>query len=96
MLTGDQHTDHISNEQRVSRHSLPTLLYFLFSPTHIFFNSILASRTFGTFGFARHTSQRFAKPKEPNLPPHRDKDKNLKNKNNFAYFDELKMTFKNI
>jgi len=44
-LTGDQHTDHISNGQRVSRHSLPTLLYFLFSPPHIFINSILASRT---------------------------------------------------
>jgi hypothetical protein len=24
-----------------------------------------ANRTNGTFGFARHTSQRFAKPKEP-------------------------------
>jgi putative transcriptional regulator len=36
-LTGDQkHTDHITNGQRVSRHSLPTLLYFLFSPPHIF------------------------------------------------------------
>jgi len=64
-LTGDQHTDHISNGQRVSRHSLPTLLYFLFSPPHIFFNSILDSRTNGTFGFARHTSRPFAKPKEP-------------------------------
>lgn len=64
-MTGDQHTDHISNGQRVSRHSLPTLLYFLFSPPHIFFNSILASRTNGTFGFARHTSRPFAKPKEP-------------------------------
>ena len=63
--TSDQHTDHISNGQRVSRHSLPTLLYFLFSPPHIFFNSILASRTNGTFGFARHTSRPFAKPKEP-------------------------------
>jgi len=64
-LTGDQHTDHILNEQRESRHSLPTLLYFLFSPPHIFFNSILASRTNGTFGFARHTGQPFAKSKEP-------------------------------
>jgi hypothetical protein len=27
-----------------------------------------ASRTFSTFGFARHTNQRFAKPKELNLP----------------------------
>lgn len=26
---------------------------------------LLASRTNGTFGFARHTSHRFAKPKEP-------------------------------
>jgi hypothetical protein len=65
-LTGDQrHTDHIATGQQLSRHSLPTLLYFLFSPPHIFFNSILASRTNGTFGFARHTSQPFAKPKEP-------------------------------
>jgi hypothetical protein len=65
-LTGDQkHTDDIATGQQVSRHSFPTLLYFLFSPPHIFFNSILASRTFGTFGFARHKSQRFAKPKEP-------------------------------
>jgi hypothetical protein len=38
---------------------------FLFSPPHIFLNSILASRTNGTFGFARHTSRPFAKPKEP-------------------------------
>lgn len=38
-MTADQHTDHISNGQRVSRHSLPTLLYFLFSTPHIFFNS---------------------------------------------------------
>jgi len=30
-LTGDQHTDHIENGQRVSRHSLPTLLCFNFS-----------------------------------------------------------------
>jgi hypothetical protein len=64
-LTGDQHTDHISTGQQLSRHSLPTLLYLLFSPPHIFFNSILASRTNGTFGFARHTGQPFAKPKEP-------------------------------
>jgi len=64
-LTGEQHTDHISSGQRVSRHSLPTLLYFLFSQPHIFFNSILASRTNGTFGFADTQTQRYAKPKEP-------------------------------
>jgi len=30
-------------------------------------NDIKANRTFSTFGFARHTSQRFAKPKELNF-----------------------------
>jgi hypothetical protein len=30
-----------------------------------FLKTILASRTNGTFGFAQHTSQSFAKPKEP-------------------------------
>ena len=34
------------------------------NPSH-FLKFLLASRTNGTFGFARHTSQRFAKPKEP-------------------------------
>jgi hypothetical protein len=38
---------------------------FLFFPTAHFFKTILASRTNGTFGFARHTSRPFAKPKEP-------------------------------
>ena len=33
-------------------------------PSH-FLIFLLASCTNGTFGFARHTSQRFAKPKEP-------------------------------
>jgi hypothetical protein len=33
-------------------------------PSH-FLKFLLASRTNGTFGFAQHTSQRFAKPKEP-------------------------------
>ena len=38
---------------------------FLFFPNAHFLKTILASRTNGTFGFARHTSQPFAKPKEP-------------------------------
>ena len=38
---------------------------FLFFPTAHFLKTILASRTNDTFGFARHTSQPFAKPKEP-------------------------------
>jgi hypothetical protein len=33
-------------------------------PSH-FLKFLLANRTNGTFGFARHTSQPFAKPKEP-------------------------------
>ena len=33
-------------------------------PSH-FLKFLLASRTNGTFGFARHTSRSFAKPKEP-------------------------------
>jgi hypothetical protein len=40
---------------------------FLFFPSAHFLKTILANRTKGTFGFARHTSQRFAKPKEPFL-----------------------------
>jgi hypothetical protein len=38
---------------------------FLFFPTAHFLKTILASRTNGSFGFARHTSRPFAKPKEP-------------------------------
>ncbi len=41
---------------------------FLFFPNVQFFKTILASRTNGTFGFARHTSRPFAKPKEPFNP----------------------------
>jgi hypothetical protein len=33
-------------------------------PSH-FLKFLLTSRTNGTFGFARHTSRPFAKPKEP-------------------------------
>ena len=47
---------------------------FLFFPTAHFLKTILASRTNDTFGFARHTSQPFAKPKEPffaNAPTNR-------------------------
>jgi chromosome segregation ATPase len=38
---------------------------FLFFSTAHFLKIILALRTNGTFGFARHTSRPFAKPKEP-------------------------------
>jgi len=52
-LTGDEkYTDHIVRGQRVILHSLPTLLYFLFSPPQIFFNSILCRPAIGTLAFA--------------------------------------------
>jgi hypothetical protein len=65
-LTGDKkHTDHIATGQRVSRNSSqPDVFYFF--PHRIFFKTILASRTSGTFGFAPpHKANPSAKPKEP-------------------------------
>jgi hypothetical protein len=51
---------------------MPTLIYFLFCPPHIFINPILASRTFGTFAFAStHKANASAKTKELNHPTHR-------------------------
>ncbi len=84
-MTGDQNIDHIQTGQRVSRHSSrPNVFYFFSHRT--FLKTILASRTNGTFGFARNTSRPFAKPKEPffaNTPIDSikiTKDKLLKNK----------------
>ena len=77
-MTGDQHSDHISSGQGVSRHSLPTFLYFLFSPLHIFFNSILASRTLHTFGFAcQRMIQPEGKTKRVQSPPLLSRDELL-------------------
>jgi hypothetical protein len=73
-LTGDQHIDYISTELQLSRHTLPPLLNLIFSPPHIFFNSILASHTFGTFAFApTNKANASAKAKLPNHPPQRMK-----------------------
>ncbi len=70
-MTGEyRHRNDTTNGQRVSRHSLPTFLYFLFFPPTHFFISILSQTAFGTFGFARYSSRPFAKPKEPDLPTH--------------------------
>jgi hypothetical protein len=45
---------------------LPTLLYFLFSPPHIFFNSILCQPANGTLAFAPTAQANpSAKAKEP-------------------------------
>jgi len=72
---------------------LPTLLYFLFFSTALFFNSILASRTSGTFGFAPTAqSQPFDKTKRATFC-HRTK-------NDFGYiktiFTDTKTNFKLI
>jgi hypothetical protein len=64
-LTENQRQTELTEKKRQpSRHlSQPNVFYF-FSAPH-FLKTILASRTNGTFGFARHTSRPFAKPKEP-------------------------------
>jgi hypothetical protein len=62
---------YFSFKQQMNRISLATLLHLLFSPTALFFNSILASRipnVFGSkFGFARHTSPTLPKTKRANF-----------------------------
>ncbi|NMC60062.1 MAG: hypothetical protein GYA51_11895 [Candidatus Methanofastidiosa archaeon] len=60
---------------------------FLFFPTAHFLKTILASRTNGTFGFARHTSRPFAKPKEPFFA-------NLKNRRRMKYTFNFKIKIK--
>ncbi len=45
-------------------------------PSH-FLKFLFTSRTNGTFGFAQHTSQRFAKPKEPFFANAADNSNNL-------------------
>jgi hypothetical protein len=64
-LTGDQrHREDIKNGQLENRYADRPYVFYFFSTAH-FLKTILASRTNGTLGFARNTSQRFAKPKEP-------------------------------
>ncbi len=72
-MTGDQrHKNDTTFGQRVSRHSLPTLLCFNFFPTAQNILKFYANRTFGTFAFApTHKDDPSAKAKEPNLQPHR-------------------------
>ena len=63
-MTGDQrHRNDIINGQQLIRHA-DLLDGFYFFPTAHFLKTILASRTNGTFGFARHKSRPIAKPKE--------------------------------
>jgi len=46
-----------------STHCRPFCIFYFFHRTSL--NTILANSTNGTFGFARHTSQPFTKPKKP-------------------------------
>jgi hypothetical protein len=85
-VTGDQHTDNISNGHRVSRHSLPTLLYFLFFPSHIFFNSILASHTFAFISIYIAT----LRPKQKSQISHRIEYHLSQAESFFTYFDKNK------
>lgn len=62
-LCGQVNTE-ITIGQTTSRHILLTQ-YFLFFPHRTFFKTNFNQPTNGTFGFARHASQRFTKPKEP-------------------------------
>ena len=79
-MTGDQgHKNDTTNGQRVSRHSLPTLLCFIFFPTA---QNILKfyQPHIGTFGFAPTAqADTQAKPKEPILPPHQMTVMGIKN-----------------
>ena len=50
-------------------------------PSH-FLKFLLASRTNGTFGFARHKSQRFTKPKEPFFCQRTDNNDDIHNLEN--------------
>ena len=52
------------NHQTADQKANASVFFF---PTAHFLKTILARRTNGTFGFARHASQPFAKPKEPLL-----------------------------
>jgi len=66
-LTGDQgHRNDIKNGQRVSRHSLPTLLCLNFFPTAQKKLNFYCHRTNGTFAFAPTAQANpSAKAKEP-------------------------------
>ena len=51
ILKREQHTDNITNRQRVSRHSLPTLCFLFFFQRTSFKNNF-SQPHIGTFGFA--------------------------------------------
>jgi hypothetical protein len=65
-LTGEhRHKNDTTNGQRVSRHSLPTLLCFNFFPTAQNILKFSASPQMAHLVLPNTQSQPFAKPKEP-------------------------------
>jgi hypothetical protein len=71
----------------------PTQKVLKIFPPHILKNNFMPTHI-GTFGFARHTSRPFAKPKEPIFPTHyQNVEKNLTffkvNKTDFITFDTI-------
>jgi type I restriction enzyme M protein len=72
-LTGEhRHKNDTTIGQRVSRHSLPTLLCFNFFPTAQNILKFYCQPANGTFGFARHTKPTLRKTKRAIfLPTHR-------------------------
>ena len=58
------------SENSDSRTKSQRFCIFIFSH-RTYLKTILAKHTNGTFGFVRHTSRPFAKPKEPFLHTHR-------------------------
>jgi hypothetical protein len=66
-LTGDQHIEHILTGQQSIRHAdQPNVFYFFSTAQNIL--KFLTSRTNGTFGSARHTSQPFATAEQSRTP----------------------------
>ncbi len=63
----DRMKDKIETEQMNHQTANPKTnsTVFLFLPNAHFLKTILTSRSNGTFGFVRHTSRPFTKPKEP-------------------------------
>jgi hypothetical protein len=90
-LTGDQHTDHITNGQRVSRHSSrPDAFYFF--PTAHFLKTILVSRTVKHIWFFPTHKPTQKNQKSLPLPTH-DNTVNFYTiyQGNFTTFDLLKI-----
>ncbi|MBK9635420.1 MAG: hypothetical protein IPO64_13250 [Bacteroidetes bacterium] len=80
-MTSDQHIEHILTGQHSIRQAdRPNVFYFF--PTAQNILKFFTSRTSGTFGFARHTSRPFAKPKEPLFCQRTDININFETKEN--------------